>query len=345
MNIVVLSGGLSTERNVSLTTGAMVQNALVRNGHNAILADVFLGYELKGSPEEEFKTATVPVTVEKVSEEVPDIEAIKKQRGTNPDIFFGKNIIELCSYADIVFMALHGENGENGRLQAAFDLLGIKYTGSGYLGCAVSMDKNLTKQTFLAAGVPTPTGKKVKKGDAVSFEEFDCKVVVKPCCGGSSIGVAIAENETEFNAALQESFKYEDAVLIEEFISGREFSVGVLGDTALPAIEIIPKTGFYDYKNKYQADMTVEICPAEITPAQAEKMQSAAKHAFKALQLEGYARMDFILDKDDNIYCLEANSLPGMTPTSLLPQEAAAYGIGYDELCEKIVMLGLQSRQ
>lgn len=342
MNIVVLSGGLSTERSVSLTTGAKVQNALVVNGHHAILADVFMGYKLSGSIEEEFKNATKPAEIEKVSELVPDIEAIKKARGTNPDVFFGENIIELCSYADVVFMALHGENGENGRLQAAFDLLGIKYTGSGYLGCAVSMHKNLTKQMFKAFGVPTPLGKMLTKGEKASFSDFGGKkVVVKPCCGGSSIGVFIADNEENFQNALDEAFKFEDEILVEEYISGREFSVGVLGETPLPAIEIIPREGFYDYKNKYQADLTIEVCPAEITKEQSLKMQKAALDAFKVLGLSGYARMDFLLDENNDIYCLEANSLPGMTPTSLLPQEAQAVGISYNELCEKIIELGL----
>ena len=343
MNIVVLSGGLSTERNVSLTTGAMVQNALVANGHHAILADVFMGYKLAGSIEEAFQNATKPATVEKVSELVPDIEAVKKSRGTCEDIFFGENIIDLCSYADIVFMALHGENGENGRLQAAFDLLGIKYTGSGYLGCAVSMYKNLTKQMFTAFNVPTPQGKMIKKGEKASFAEFGGNtLVIKPCCGGSSIGVYIVRNEAEFDSALNEAFKFEDEILIEQYISGREFSVGVLGDTVLPAIEIIPKEGFYDYKNKYQADLTLEVCPAEITTEQSDKMQKAALAAFKTLGLSGYARMDFLLDENDDIYCLEANSLPGMTPTSLLPQEAAAIGISYNDLCERIIELGLK---
>lgn len=342
MNIVVLSGGLSTERSVSLTTGAKVQNALVKSGHHAILADVFLGYKLSGSIEEEFKNATKSAEIEKVSELVPDIEAIKKARGTNSDVFFGENILELCSYADIVFMALHGENGENGRLQAAFDLMGIKYTGSGYLGCAVSMHKNLTKQMFKAFGVPTPWGKMITKGEEASFSDFGRKrVVIKPCCGGSSIGVFIADNEKDFQNALTEAFRLEDEILVEEYIEGREFAVGILGEITLPAIEIIPKEGFYDYKNKYQADLTLEICPAEITKEQSEKMQKAARDAFRTLGLSGYARMDFLLDEDDNIYCLEANSLPGMTPTSLLPQEAQAAGISYDELCEKIIELGL----
>ena len=188
-----------------------------------------MGYKLSGSIEEEFKNATKPAEIEKVSELVPDIEAIKKARGTNPDVFFGENIIELCSYADVVFMALHGENGENGRLQAAFDLLGIRYTGSGYLGCAVSMHKNLTKQMFRAFGVPTPFGKMITQGKKASFSDFGGKkVVVKPCCGGSSIGVFIADNEEDFQNALEEAFKFEDEILVEENISGREFSVGVL---------------------------------------------------------------------------------------------------------------------
>ena len=342
MNIVVLSGGTSSERNVSLTTGAKVQTALIENGHHAILADVFMGYPLSTSVKEAFDNATVPVQIAKVSEEVPDIEKIKAQRGGNSNVFFGENIIELCTYADVVFMALHGENGENGRLQAAFDLLDIKYTGSGYLGCAVSMHKNLSKQAFIACGVPTPKGKMIKKGETASFNEFSTDaVVVKPCCGGSSIGVAIAKNEKEFKDALADAFRYEDEILIEEYISGREFSVGVIGKTALPPIEIIPKEGFYDYKNKYQANLTVEVCPAQITKSQEERMQKAALDAFFALSLGGYARMDFILDKDDNVYCLEANALPGMTPTSLLPQEAAAIGIDYNALCEKIIQTAL----
>ena len=239
-------------------------------------------------------------------------------------------------------MALHGDNGENGRLQAAFDMLGIRYTGSGYLGCAVSMHKNLTKQIFRAFAVPTPNGRMITKGEKVSFADFGGeKLVVKTCCGGSSIGVYIVANEKEIDEAIKSAFELENEVLVEEFIKGREFSVGVLGDTALPAIEIIPKEGFYDYKNKYQADATIEICPAEITKQQSDKMLSAAVKAFKALGLKGYARMDFLLDENDNVYCLEANSLPGMTPTSLLPQEAAAVGISYNELCEKIISLSL----
>ena len=342
MNIVVLAGGLSVERNVSLTTGAMVQNSLVRSGHRAILADVFMDYELTGTVAEEFEKATRMEEIKKVSEVIPDIEKIKKERG-NSDVYFGKNVIELCSFADIVYMALHGGEGENGRLQAAFDLLGIKYTGNGYLSSAVSMHKNLTKQMFKAYGVLTPDGKMVTPEDEVCFDDFGWeKIVIKPCSGGSSIGVSIVDSKESFDAALKDAFKYEEEILVEQYVEGRELSVGVLGGDALPSIEIIPKEGFYDYKNKYQASMTDEICPADVTEAQERKLREAAVKAAEALGIEVYARMDFIIDKNDDVYCLEANSLPGMTPTSLMPQEANAAGISYDELCSQIINISLQ---
>ncbi len=343
MNILVLSGGLSTERNVSFTTGAMVQNALIRSGHRAILADVFMDYDLKGTIEEEFENATTPAEIKKISELVPDIEKIKAQRGYDNGVYFGKNVIELCQYADIVFMALHGGEGENGRLQAAFDLLGIKYTGNGYLSSAVSMHKNLTKEMFKAHGVTTPNARMVTPEDKVSFSDFNSKsLVIKPCSGGSSIGVFIVDNEKDFKNALNDAFKYENEILIEEYVKGREFSVGYLGGVALPSIEIIPKEGFYDYKNKYQASLTDEICPANISVEEEKALRDATIKAAKALGIEVYARMDFILDENGKAYCLEANSLPGMTPTSLLPQEAAADGISYDELCEKIINISLK---
>lgn len=342
MNIVVLCGGISPERNVSLTTGAKVQNALVERGHHAITADLFLGAELNGTVEETFAKATVPVPVYKITEDVPDLEAVKASRKGDIKGIFGKNIIELCQYADVVFMALHGADGENGRLQAAFDLLGVKYTGSGYLGSAMAMNKGITKQMFLKDGVVAPRGTRLKKNDGV-VGVFGMKlpVVIKPCSGGSSIGVFIANTEEEYQNGVEEAFKFEDEIIIEEYIEGREFSCGVLGGKPLPPIEIIPKEGWYDYKNKYQPGLTLEICPADITKEIEEKMGKAAVAAFNSLQLSGYARMDFILDKSGEVYCLEANTLPGMTPTSLIPQEAAAAGISYGELCEKIIELSL----
>lgn len=345
MNIVVLCGGLSPERNVSLTTGAKVQNALVERGHHALMADLFMGVQLEGSVEEAFAAATEPAAIAKISETVPDLEAVKRSRKEGTGIF-GENIIPLCRYADVVFMALHGGDGENGRIQAAFDLLGIRYTGSGYLGSAVGMNKSLTKQAFLEDGVLTPRGLHLKKGcDAAGVcdaEGFKLPLVVKTCSGGSSIGVYIANTAEEFQSAVDGAFKYEEDIIIEEYIKGREITCAILGGRPLPPIEIIPKEGWYDYKNKYQPGMIEEICPAPITPEEDAAVREATVKAFKSLKLEGYARMDFILADGCRPYCLEANTLPGMTPTSLIPQSAAAAGISYGELCEEIIALALK---
>ncbi|MCR5388437.1 MAG: D-alanine--D-alanine ligase, partial [Lachnospiraceae bacterium] len=246
----------------------------------------------------------------------------------------------LCKKADIVFLALHGENGENGRLQAALDLYGIKYTGSGYIESAMAMHKSIAKIQMLAGGVNVPDGFVLKKGEAVRIPGFPC--IVKPNSGGSSIGVSIANDEAEYSKALKAAFEWEDTVLVEDYIKGREFSVCVIDHKALPVIEIAPLQGFYDYKNKYKAGSAIETCPAEITKEQTENMQEQAEKAAKALKLNTYSRMDFIMREDGKCYCLEANTLPGMTPTSLIPQEARAVGINFEDLCEKIINISLK---
>jgi D-alanine-D-alanine ligase len=247
-------------------------------------------------------------------------------------------VIALCQEADVVFLALHGENGENGKIQAAFDLLGIRYTGTDYVSSALCMDKGLSKEIFVLYGIPTPRGVKLKQGEEDDHKmEFPC--VVKACCGGSSVGVSIAHNREEYEAAKEEAFRYDKEVVIEEYIKGREFSVGVIDGKALPVIEIAPLQGFYDYKNKYQAGSTVETCPAQLSQEKTEEMQQCAEKVFEALRLKSYARMDFMMNEREEIFCLEANTLPGMTPTSLLPQEAAAQGMDFGQLCEKIIAL------
>mgnify|MGYP003397517566 FL=1 len=276
-----------------------------------------------------------------IAEQNPDIEQIKAMRPDGDKNFFGPNVISVCQAADVVFMALHGENGENGKIQACFDLMGIKYTGTDYVSSAICMDKGLTKDIFSCYQIPTPFGTRVRKGQKQEMEvPFPC--IVKACCGGSSVGVSIAWQEAEFEAALAEAFKYDDEVIIEQYIKGREFSVGVMDGKALPVIEIAPLVGFYDYKNKYQAGSAVETCPAEISEEKTKEMQGYAEKAFKALRLKNYARMDFMMSEKEEIYCLEANTLPGMTPTSLLPQEAAAIGIDFGQLCEKIMEAALR---
>lgn len=342
MNIVVLAGGTSTERDVSLISGKKIYTALKENGHKVILCDVFLGlpaYETEGLFEKEIDWVS---GINDISAESPDIEKIKAMR-VNPETgFFGPKVVEICQKADIVFMALHGENGENGKIQAAFDLLNIKYTGTDYLSSALSMDKALTKEIFLQNGVPTPAGVSFKKGeeekDNVPFPK-----VVKVTTGGSSVGVYVVHDETEYKDALADAFRYGEEVVVEQYIKGREFSIGVLEGKALPIIEIAPLQGFYDYKNKYQAGSTVETCPAVLTEEKTKEMQAAAEKGFKHLRLQTYARLDFMMSEEDgSIYCLEANTLPGMTPTSLLPQEAAAIGINFNALCEKLVEMSLK---
>ena len=236
-------------------------------------------------------------------------------------------------------MGLHGSNGEDGKVQAAFDLLGIRYTGTDYLSSAISMSKELAKKVLVPEGIPMPKGVTLHKGHKIEYVPFPC--VVKPCCGGSSVGVSIAHNEKEFEEALNEAFSYEDTVLVEEFVDGREFSVAVLDGKALPVIEIEPLEGFYDYKNKYKSGSTKETCPANIPEDIASQMQFWAEKCCQAAGVTTYARVDELLDKNNNIFCLEINTLPGMTDTSLIPQEAAAVGISYDELTEKIIEISL----
>lgn len=342
MKIVVLAGGLSTERDVSFKTGEMVTKALRENGHQVILLDVFMGYSDK---EEDLtgifdRAEAVSVKVAAIPETAPDLEKVKAQRKDQSDNFFGPNVIELCRMADIVFMALHGENGENGKIQAAFDLFGIRYTGTGYLGSALAMNKGMAKQLFFENGIPTPRGTSLKRGeDAAKIEtcgiHFPC--VVKPCSGGSSIGVSIVHDKAEYEQALKEAFRWENELVIEEYVKGREFSVGVIDFQALPIIEIAPVEGFYDYKNKYKAGSTVETCPAELSEQITKEMQGYAEKVAEVLGLNTYSRTDFLLDAEDHIFCLEANTLPGMTPTSLLPQEAKVTGVDFNQLCEKLI--------
>ena len=343
MNVVVLAGGISTERDVSLVSGKMIYNALKKNGHNVVLLDVYLGTNENDiqnifTMERDWVSCINPI-----QDDNPDIENVKALRPDGDKQFFGPNVISICQSADIVFMALHGENGENGKIQACFDLMGITYTGTDYISSAVAMDKALSKDIFAVYGVPTPKGIRLKKGDTET-EKVPYPCIVKACKGGSSVGVCIANNDDEYEKAKKEAFRYDDEVVIEQYIKAREFSVGVLQGKALPVIEIAPLTGFYDYKNKYQAGSAVETCPADISKEKTEEMQRAAETVFKALRLKNYARMDFMMSESEEIFCLEANTLPGMTPTSLLPQEAAAVGISFEELCEKLMQYSLEGK-
>ena len=343
MNIIVLAGGNSTEREVSIASGQGVCKALRERNHKAVLLDPYFGASQK--EENLFPTE---YDVDKAADAMREMsskleETMKTRKG-----FFGPNVLEICKEADIVFLALHGANGEDGKVQSVLDLMGIKYTGSGPLSSGMAMDKGITKMVFEAKGVPTPKGITLEKGKCSSqFADYGMgfPVIVKPCCGGSSVGVCIANNQTEYQAALLEAFSYENEVVVEQFITGREFSVAVVDGKAYPVIEIAPLQGFYDYKNKYQAGSCVETCPADLSSALTKEMQKYAEMGYKALNLQAYARLDFLMDDEGNMYCLEANTLPGMTPTSLIPQEAKAIGMDYPQLCEKLIEVSLTKHQ
>ena len=343
MKIVVLAGGLSPERNVSLSSGSKVCQTLRDRGHEVAFVDMYLGTD--ASPESLFG-APLPADLTKVAREAPDLNALKAQRGG--ESLFGPGVLELCMMADIVFLALHGACGEDGRVQAALALLGIPFTGSGYLGSAIAMDKDMTKRMVIPAGIITPSWETVRytgKDIPEMVERLDLPCVVKPVDSGSSIGVAIAYTQQELEQALIAGLDLGGHCVIEQYISGREIQVGILNDSALPSIEIIPKVGFYDYENKYQPGAADEICPAEISPEWEQRLADAALTVFRTLGLSVYSRADFIVTEDGTPWFLEINTLPGMTPTSLLPQEAAAVGIGYGELCEQIIQYSLEARK
>ncbi len=342
MKIVVLAGGISTERDVSLVSGTGVYKALKRKGHEVVLIDVFLGTNISEEEKENIFSLDRDWSegIRPVREVKPDLEEIYAMRQNPEDGFFGPNVIDICKMADLVFLALHGMNGEDGRIQAAFDLLNIKYTGTDYVSSSLAMDKALTKKLFAFHQVSTPFGISLKKGQNLPKMKFPC--VVKTTHGGSSVGVYLVEQEVDLKEALKDAYTYEDEVVIEQFIKGRELTDVVIDGKALPIVEIVPKQGFYDYKNKYQAGASEEICPAQISSSLTERIQKIAVDAYHALGLKVYARMDFIVDEEENIYCLEANTLPGMTPISLIPQEAAAIGIDYDNLCQWLVDLSMK---
>lgn len=334
MNILVLAGGFSPERDVSLASGCLIANALMKNGWNVAMADAFEGADPENTP---FLAPGSREYTYAIPEEAPDLTALRRSRPGNALI--GPGILELAAKADVVFVAMHGGMGENGQLQATLDTFGIRYTGSGCEACMLAMNKALTKRLLEAEGIPTPQG--FVTAEVPENVTFPC--FVKPVSGGSSIGTSRVECREALEQAVREAQRYEQAVLVEKPVEGREFSVGVLEGRALPPIEIIPLEGFYDYKRKYQSGLTREICPAKLTEAEMTAAQEAAVRVVHALGLRDYARVDFIQDRyTGEFVCLEANTLPGMTPMSLLPQEARAAGISYEALCRRIVELALQ---
>ncbi len=338
MKIVVLAGGLSTERNISLASGTKVCAALRRKGHQAVLVDLFLGTESIDAPADslfDLLPELEPVTFTGVA---PDLEAVKASRKWKSKSVFGPGVLELCQQADVVFLALHGECGEDGRVQAAFDLFGIPYTGSGYRGSAIAMDKRLTKELMKVHGIKTPEWQVFRGTETeipAMLPRISVPCVVKVPRGGSSLGVVIVKKEEELEPALRSCLAMDSTIIVEQYIEGRELTCGVLEGRALPSVEIA--TADYSYANKYNG-RTVEICPGRVSPEIEKRMGDTALAVHNMLGLSTYSRSDFMVTDEGEVYCLECNTLPGMTDTSLVPQEAAAVGIGYEELCERIVM-------
>ena len=310
MKIVVLAGGYSPEREVSLSSGSLIANALIRRGHEVLLLDVYEGIpELPESIDTLF--LRTPSYSHAISETAPDLQALRERVG-NGSALVGANVGELCRAADAVFLALHGAMGENGQMQAYLDCLGVRYTGSGYDGCMLSMDKDIAKRLLLNVGVPTPSWTYYDtERDSLSalLQKISYPCVVKPATGGSSVGISMANGEQELIQAITDASAWESKLLIEQKITGRELTMGILDGQTLPPVEIIPKQGFYDYKNKYQGQ-TEEICPAPIAPEVLAEMERLTRLGFSALRLCGYARFDYLLDGEGRLWCLEANSLP-----------------------------------
>jgi D-alanine-D-alanine ligase len=332
LRITVLMGGTSSERDVSLATGIRVAEALRSRGHDVRAVDPARG-EI-GLEDQRALTSGIVVQTAPPSQDAlrrMAREALPKMASTLPR----------AGETDVVFLGLHGGTGEDGTIQAMLDLTGVPYTGSGHLASALAMDKDLSKQLFRQAGVTTADWlmAPVAGGDVGARLGFP--VIVKPSKQGSTVGLSIVRDPAQLQAAIDEALNFDDEVMVEAFIAGRELTVGILGGDALPVGEIIPKHEIYDYECKYTPGMADERFPAELTSVEAARIQQDARAAFRALKLSGYARIDFRMAQDGRFYCLEANTLPGMTQTSLIPQAAAAAGITFPELCERIVRLAM----
>lgn len=326
--IAVLMGGTSAERDVSLASGIRITEALRQAGHEVVAVDTVAGV-LSAADEQRLLAGGVVKTAP------PDTKSLIRMNAAM------QGTLKSLPRADVLFLALHGGQGEDGTLQALLDLTGVPYTGSGHLASALAMDKDLSKHLFRAAGVPTADWLMAPATAEDVRASLGFPVIVKPSKQGSTVGLSIVKTPEQLQPAIEAALEHDDEVMIERFIAGRELTVGILGDDVLPVGEIISKNEIYDYEAKYTPGMAVEEFPAKLTQAEAQTVQRLAKKAFDALKLRGYARIDFRMATDGTFYCLEANTLPGMTQTSLIPQAAAAAGISFPELCDRIVQIAL----
>lgn len=335
MKITVLMGGASSERNVSLASGLRIVEALRSRGHDVIAFDPSKG----AISEDDLRE----LAAGGVGTEPPSLEALAQSTGGSflPAL---ETLPEIAN-ADVVFLALHGGQGEDGTLQALLDMARVKYTGSGHLSSALAMDKDLSKKLFRTAGVQTAEWLMAPASVEEVERALGFPVVVKPSKQGSTVGLTVVKAREQLLPAIEEAWRYDDEVMIEKFIPGRELTVGILGNSALPVGEIKPVHEIYDYECKYTPGMASEEFPAQLTEEETSRVQGQAVAAFSSLKLRGYARIDFRLAASEDaegrgeFYCLEANTLPGMTELSLIPQGAAAMGMSFPDLCVEIVRL------
>lgn len=331
MRITVLTGGTSAERDVALASAAQVVGALRGRGHEVTVVDTARGLLPRG---EETRLLGSQVGIAP-----PDPEELRAlERGL---LLRGLGDLPAVRDADVLFLALHGGSGEDGTLQTFLGLVGVPYTGSGPLGSGMAMDKDVAKHLFRQAGVPTADWRMAPVSAAEAGAALGWPVVVKPSKQGSTVGLTVVKRPEDFDAAVAEAFRYDDEVMVEAFVPGRELTVGILDGTALAVGEIIPRHEIFDYECKYTPGMSEEIFPADLPAEIAERCRTLGLAAHRALKLGGYSRADFRLTPSGDLFCLEVNTLPGMTATSLLPQSARAVGIEFPELCERICRAAL----
>lgn len=328
MKVTVLTGGTSAERDVAIASAVQVVAALRSRGHQVAVVDTARGFipEVDESNVLSPRVGTVPPTIDHL---------VDLERGV---LLSSLASLPVVRSAEVLFLALHGGRGEDGTLQAVLDVLEVPYTGSSALGSAIAMDKDLAKRLFRSAGVPTADWLMTPVSAQAAGAKLGWPVVVKPSKQGSTVGLAVVKDPGDFVPAVAEAARYDDEVMVEAFIPGRELTVGILDGTALSVGEIIPRHEIFDYECKYTPGMAEEIFPADLPVSVAGRIQELALAAHQALKLGGYSRVDFRLPPDGEPICLEVNTLPGMTATSLMPQSAAASGIGFPELCEKICL-------
>lgn len=336
MRVAVLTGGATAERAVAFASASQIVAALRGRGHQVAVVDTVDG-PLDAAAERRLLSGVVGTTPPAAGGEGADALAQRERRLLSERL----GDLDAITGADVLFLAVHGGTGENGTLQAILDVIGIPYTGSGPLASALAMDKDLSKRLFRAGGVPVPAWFMAPVASEDVSTALGWPVIVKPSKQGSSVGLTLVKKAQDLDTAVTLASRYDDEVMAEQFIPGRELTVGVLGDVPLPVGEIVPRAGheLFDYETKYTPGMSEETFPAAIETLLARQLQEYALMAHRALKLGGYSRVDFRVSPEGDIFCLEANSLPGMTRTSLFPQAAQAAGIPFPELCERIARL------